>query len=268
LSPPRENPTSNLDPQPDARLPHQAEDQRTSPYGTPPRLNQAESGKPPAFPPTREDAGEAASRPEPDGKGWFNDRQKSKRRGGQDPASGETATRKGRRETSGQELEPDPESGEPAVAAALPAPEDPPTPEAVERYRVRLEERLAERYNNLPDFAGQVGVVMAILAKPVEVSLDGKLLRAEFDQLVYDKWGGRLPQLEKEYYVVTFGSGGAETVRSDPGIRIGLDLEKSYSERAPLAADPFRRAGGEGSLGKEGAAKMPDWWRPEFPELK
>ncbi|MDR1518764.1 MAG: hypothetical protein LBU23_01285 [Planctomycetota bacterium] len=161
----------------------------------------------------------------------------------------------------------DAEAGE-ELTEAGPRPEAPPTPEAVERYRVKLEERLGERYNNLPDFAGQVGAVMVILAKPVEVSLDGKLLRAEFDQLVYDQWGARLPQLEKEYYVVTFGSGGAETVRSDPGIRIGLDLEKVYSERVPLAADPFRHIRDDGIFGKEGAAKMPEWWRPDFPELE
>ncbi|MDR2391046.1 MAG: hypothetical protein LBE84_05140, partial [Planctomycetota bacterium] len=142
-----------------------------------------------------------------------------------------------------------------------------PTPEAVERYRIRLEERLIERYNNLPEFAGRVGRVTVVLAKPVETSLDGRLLRAEFDQLVYDNWGVRLPRLEKEYYIVVFSSGGAELVRSDPSIRIGLEMEHIYSERVPLAADPFRNVpGGEAFRKGEGTARMPDWWRPELPE--
>ncbi|MDR3211209.1 MAG: hypothetical protein LBU79_04755 [Planctomycetota bacterium] len=148
-----------------------------------------------------------------------------------------------------------------------------PTPEGVENYRARLEVRLLERYNNLPASAGKVGQVRVVLSRPIEVSLDGRFLRAEFDQLVYDIWGRRLPALEKEYYIVTFGSGGSETVRSDPSIRVGLDLEKTYSEHAPLAADPFRNVKDLEDFRREASkevgevVKMPDWWRPEYPEI-
>ncbi len=100
-----------------------------------------------------------------------------------------------------------------------------PSPEAVEKYRVRLEDRLLERYGNLPEYAGKVARVRVVLSRPLDVSLDGSLIRAEFDQLVYDNWGNRMPDLEKEYYIVTFGSGGVRQVRSDPSIRIGRDLE-------------------------------------------
>ncbi len=148
-----------------------------------------------------------------------------------------------------------------------PAEAPPPTPEGVERYRVRLEERLIERYNNLPGYAGVVARVAVVLSRPLDVSLDGRLMRAEFDQLVYDHWGKRLPALEKEYYVVTFGAGGAEQVRSDPSVRIGLDMEKTYSERAPLTADPFRNVREDDTFKPAPSLKMPDWWRPEFPEL-
>lgn len=153
----------------------------------------------------------------------------------------------------------------PEVAAVPSAP--PPTPEVVESYRVRLESRLVERYNNLPEYAGQVGRVTVILSRPLEYSLDARLIRAEFDQVVHDIWGKRLPALEKEYYVVTFGSGGAELVRSDPSVRIGLDMEKVYSERAPLAADPFRNVEGNEAFRPAPNVKMPQWWRPDFPEL-
>lgn len=143
----------------------------------------------------------------------------------------------------------------------------PPTRAEVEDYRVRLENRLLERYNNLPDHAGNVAKVTVVLSKPLVESLDGSLIRAEFDQMAYDPWGKRIPALEKEYYVVTFGAGGARQVRSDPSIRVGLDLEKTYSERAPLAADPFRNVQDSDAFRPAPTIKMPEWWRPDYPEL-
>lgn len=142
-----------------------------------------------------------------------------------------------------------------------------PTRAEVEDYRRRLEQRLLERYNNLPRFAGKVGKVSVVLSRQLDESLDGNLIRAEFDQLVYDPWGKRIPELEQEYYVVTFGAGGARQVRSDPSIRVGLDMEKTYSERAPLNADPFRNVPEQKVFHSAPTAKMPDWWRPDFPEL-
>ncbi len=163
-----------------------------------------------------------------------------------------------------------------ARAASRPAvPPTPPTRMEVDDYRRRLEARLLERYNNLPEYVGQVGRVAVVLSKPLALSLDGNMIRAEFDQLVFDAWGKRIPELEDEYYVVTFGSGGARQVRSDPSIRVGLDLEKAYSERAPLSADPFARAPESGAFrsspvpaAEAPKAGMPDWWRPDFPELR
>jgi hypothetical protein len=161
---------------------------------------------------------------------------------------------------------PGPESSAAVTDPGETPPEAPPTPAEVEDYRLRLEERLRERYNNLPEFAGRVGRVTVFLARPIKMSLDGKLLRAEFDQLVHDNWGGRLPELEKEYFVVTFASGGAELARTDPSVRIGLDLEKTYSERVPLAADPFARPPDPaGASGRGGDHAMPEWWRPRLP---
>ena len=147
-------------------------------------------------------------------------------------------------------------------------PPAPPTRAEVEDYRVRLESRLLERYNNLPDHAGNVAKVTVVLSKPLIESMDGSRIRAEFDQLVYDPWGKRIPQLEEEYYVVVFGAGGARQVRSDPSIRVGLDLEKTYSEKAPLAADPFRNIQESDAFRPAPTIKMPEWWRPDYPELE
>lgn len=170
-------------------------------------------------------------------------------------------------EVTNYDHDPDYGPGIQAAAAAEAAPL-PPTPESIEAYRRKLEERLLERYNNLPASAGKVAKVSVVATKPLEVSLDGSLIRAEFDQLVYDVWGKRMPALEKEYFVVTFGTGGVAQVRSDPSIRVGLDLEKTYSERTPLAADPFRHVEDYDAFADEPKAAMPGWWRPEYPELR
>lgn len=148
-----------------------------------------------------------------------------------------------------------------------------PTRSEVEDYRQRLELRLLERYNNLPDHAGNVGRVEVVLSKPLEESLDGSRIRAEFDQLVYDPWGRRIPKLEEEYFVVTFAAGGARQVRSDPSVRVGLDHEQGYSERMPLSADPFGKVQSSKAFSpapapKTQEKKMPNWWRPDFPELQ
>lgn len=158
-------------------------------------------------------------------------------------------------------------SHSPGVAPAMPNRNE------VEDYRQRLELRLLERYNNLPDYAGNVGKVEVILSKPIEESLDGSKLRAEFDQLVYDPWGRRIPKLEEEYFVVTFAAGGAQQVRTDPSVRVGLDHEQGFSERAPLSADPFTqvqtsKAFTPAPAPKSTTKKMADWWRPDFPELE
>ncbi len=142
-----------------------------------------------------------------------------------------------------------------------------PTPEAVEAYRMKLQARLLEKYNNHPLYAGKVGKVTVALSRELQYSWDGRMIRAEMDQLVYDIWGNRLPDLEREYYVVTFGSGGVEQVRSDPSIRVGLDMEKTYSERAPLTADPFRNVPPAEAFKPTPTVAMPSWWRPDFPEL-
>jgi len=110
----------------------------------------------------------------------------------------------------------------------------------VQAYEQQLEKRLLDRYNNLPDYAGKISRVDLVLTRPPDRSVDGQELRAEFSQLVYDKWGNRVSRLEKEYYIITFGHGRPRLVRTDPSIKFGLDTESGYSERFP--ADPERCA--------------------------
>lgn len=175
--------------------------------------------------------------------------------------------------TTGKAEEPSSDSAAQSTEPAMDTPEamhwrdeyrEPPTPQAVIDYQLKLEARLLERYNNLPEYGGMVGRVYVILAKPFDVSLDGSMIRAEFDQLVYDHWGKRLPKLEQEYFVVTFGAGGVQQVRSDPSIRVGLDMEKTFSERAPLPADPFRGIEDPQTFKQTPTQTMPEWWRPDF----
>ncbi len=106
----------------------------------------------------------------------------------------------------------------------------------IKLYEQRLEERLKQRYNNLPDYAGQISRVDLVLTHRPEHSVDGRDIRVEFSQLVYDKWGRRVPLLEKEYYIVTFGYGTPKLVRTDPSITIGMNTQSDFSENFP--ADP------------------------------
>ena len=156
------------------------------------------------------------------------------------------------------------------------APEPPPTPEEVEQYRLRLERSLLDKYANHQDYAGRVAWVAVILSKPPVASVDGKFIKVEFDQLVYDNWGGRIPELEKEYFVVTFGSGGAEQVRSDPSVRIDKETLAAYARIEPPSAPPLSRIPGDEAFGSKPhiappvtihRPDMPAWWRPEFPGL-
>lgn len=252
LPPPRENRYSNIDPQPDYAS------QKATPSAAPAASVASASSVASANQPVSDAPGDAPAGNSRNGGVWPFRRRAAALPENMTPATetAETAGTTGAAETE-EAFGRHPSEMPPAV---------PPTPQAVEAYRIKLENRMLERYNNMPDFAGKVALVQVVLSRPIEISLDGSLIRAEFDQLVYDNWGKRLPALEKEYYAVTFGSGGAARVRSEPSVRIGLDLEKTYSEKTPLAADPFRAVPEADAFRPAKQAKMPDWWRPEFPE--
>ncbi len=110
----------------------------------------------------------------------------------------------------------------------------------IRAYEEQLERRLKGEYNNLPDWTGRISKVDLVLARPPEKSVDRKQVRVEFSQLVYNKWGQRVPQLEEEYFVVTFGHGRPQVVRTDPTIQFGLKSEEGFSDAFP--ADPTRGA--------------------------
>lgn len=108
-------------------------------------------------------------------------------------------------------------------------------------YQQRLQEKLHHRYNNTPAYNGKVAYVELAFAKQPRVSVDGKEVQVEFSQLVYDKWGNRIPDLEKEYYVVTFSHGNPRLVRTRPSMDVGLYVEGGYSESAAISGSAPRK---------------------------
>lgn len=123
-----------------------------------------------------------------------------------------------------------PSPGQPAPALEIPGPEL----TNVNLYARKLEKKLHRRYNNTPKYAGNIAKVQLVPVGEPEVSLDGRKMRMEWSQVVFDSWGKRVPDLEKEYYVVTFGDGRPLTTRTRPSITVGLNNESGYSEFAPV----------------------------------
>ncbi len=104
----------------------------------------------------------------------------------------------------------------------------------VAAYRRALEQRLLAKYNALPDWHDKVSHVELVLPRPPERSVDGELTRVEFTQIVYDRWGERIPALEDEYYIVTFGKADTWSVQAEPTVSVGLDAESDFGAREPI----------------------------------
>lgn len=133
----------------------------------------------------------------------------------------------------------------PPPTVELPAPEL----TNVNLYARALEEKLSRRYNNTPKFSGKVAKVQLIPVGEPRVSLDGKKLRMEWSQVVYDIWGERLTELEQEYFVVTFGDGKPLMQRTRPTITVGLNNEGGYSEYAPVRGGKLSEVESQGNPG-------------------
>lgn len=104
----------------------------------------------------------------------------------------------------------------------------------IDAYRRQLEARLLQKYNNMQDYAGVISRVELQLTHPPLQSCDRSEVKVEFCQLVYDKWNRRVPPLEKEYFIITFGSGTPRTVRTDPTVTFGLKTDGEFSEKTPV----------------------------------
>lgn len=113
----------------------------------------------------------------------------------------------------------------------------------IDSYRRQLEQSLLDRYNNTPKFAGQIARVELIIPDEPVQSVDKQEVQVEFDQLVYDRWGKRVPELEGEYFMVTFSTGSARLVQTEASLRIGLDKPGGYSERHLETGRPRSPAG-------------------------
>lgn len=131
----------------------------------------------------------------------------------------------------------------PPPSVELPAPEL----TNVNLYARALEEKLSRRYNNTPKFSGRVAKVQLVPVGEPRVSLDGKKLRMEWSQVVYDIWGERLTELEQEYFVVTFGDGKPLMQRTRPTITVGLNNEGGYSEYAPVRGGKLSEVESQGN---------------------
>jgi hypothetical protein len=145
------------------------------------------------------------------------------------------------------------------IFGCMPEPKDGRTepPDNVRAYMIQLEDRLAQRYNNIPEYAGKVSRVHLVIPSAPKVSVDGRELNYEFDQLVFDKWGERIPTLEKEYFLVTFGDGFPRLVRTDPTIRLGMELAGGYSESMPVNGGRLGQMLNPGTNTPETAPKIP-----------
>ncbi|GHS92343.1 hypothetical protein FACS1894139_06320 [Planctomycetales bacterium] len=134
-------------------------------------------------------------------------------------------------------------TGEPQV---VPAPEL----ANINRYARALEDKLLRRYNNTPTFAGKIGKVQVLPVGEPKTSLDGQKIKIEWSQVVFDIWGERIPELEKEFYVVTFGDGKPAMQRTRPTITAGLNNEGGYSEFSAVRGGVFsgRATGGDPAL--------------------
>ncbi len=80
-----------------------------------------------------------------------------------------------------------------------------PTFATLEQKKETVEADLLDKYNNWLASAGQIGRVEMVLTKPVRYARDGTWVRAEFNQIVHDIYGRRLPDYETEYYVIVVG---------------------------------------------------------------
>lgn len=104
-------------------------------------------------------------------------------------------------------------------------------------YKERLEQRLLHQYKNHPLFGKKVSRVELDVVKDIKSDVSHNLRKVEFSQLVYDNWGNRIPELEKEYFVVTFGPKNMRKVSMPrQKISVGLDVMGSYSEHTPVTA--------------------------------
>ena len=108
--------------------------------------------------------------------------------------------------------------------------------EDIAAYARALEAKLLAQYRNHPEFGREVARVDLDVVDDIETDVTGRMRRVTFAQLVYDRWGERMPELEGEYFVVTFAPAGVQAARRAPEITVGLNTQGTYSELPAGAA--------------------------------
>jgi len=153
----------------------------------------------------------------------------------------------------GPELNPKPKFSEPEE------PREPsPAAKNIMLYRQELEERLKQRYENMSAYHGKIGRVDLIMSRLPRTSLDKSQIEIEFSQRVLNKWGDRIPELEEEYFVITFGDGIPKVKSSKPSIDIGMKHEGGYGENHLESTGRLGRLQREEILPVRAASAVPD----------
>ncbi|MHC4886810.1 MAG: hypothetical protein ACYTGH_17170, partial [Planctomycetota bacterium] len=114
----------------------------------------------------------------------------------------------------------------------------------MEEYQARLEAKLLRQHRNHPVHGKKVYRVELEVTKDIQIDVEGRQHKVEWAQLIYDHWGNRIPELEKEFFVVTFGSprdgagpnGRIHNVK--PSISVGMNAAGLSGEHRPVTALP------------------------------
>ncbi|MBN1257243.1 MAG: hypothetical protein JXA52_06015 [Planctomycetes bacterium] len=104
-------------------------------------------------------------------------------------------------------------------------------------YKRQLEEKLLSQYRARPDFGNDVSRVELEATKDILTDETGMHKRVEWAQLVYDRWGQRIPELEQEYFVIEFGPEQYKAYGGEPSVKVGVMARGVYSEHQPVRAE-------------------------------
>ena len=111
----------------------------------------------------------------------------------------------------------------------------------IEIYRSQLQARLLQQHKNHPLIGEKVEKVDVRISR-VTNAMNGVDKEVEFTQVVYDRWGHRMPELEQQYYIVHFGLGRPQVRAERPQIVIGMNAGGAYSEHEPVRNGMMRQA--------------------------
>lgn len=131
------------------------------------------------------------------------------------------------------------EGGAPAARDARPSAGLTPN---MKTYKQQLADRLLTQYRQHPELGYRVDRVELDEVGPILADAHGRHRKVEWAQLVYDRYGDRMPELEEEYFVVEFGPERPRVYGGTPRLDIGLKTHSTYSEYQPVESNGIRAA--------------------------